>query len=130
MDRVEREADGPRVAVLRPKGGWMRQQLRYLVPAAAAAALVVVVVRYGGMHPVAPTPALDGQVPGQAGMPPVPLSRPPAVPPAIANERLATVTREERDRLADGHGRPSTEAGRDASGPAVPAAGRPAGDRQ
>jgi hypothetical protein len=125
MDRVEREADGPRVAVLRPKGGWMRQQLRYLVPAAAAAALVVVVVRYGGMHPVAPTPALDGQVPGQAGMPPVPLSRPPAVPPAIANERLATVTREERDRLADGHGRPSTEAGRDAPGSVAPAAGSP-----
>ena len=39
MDRVEREADGPGVAVLRPKHGWMRQQLRYLVPAAAAAAL-------------------------------------------------------------------------------------------
>jgi len=51
MDRVEREADGSKATVLRPKGGWVRQQLRYLVPAAAAAALVVMVVRYGGMQP-------------------------------------------------------------------------------
>ena len=103
MDRVARETDGPRVAVLRPKGGWVRQQLRYLVPAAAAAALVVMVVRYGGMHPGAPTPAVppavseraapdsagsgwprrtpnptarEGLVPGQAGMPRVLLPRP------------------------------------------------------
>jgi len=60
--RVEREADGPKVAILRPKGGWMRQQLRYLVPAAAAAALVVVVVRYGGMNPGAPTPTVPPAV--------------------------------------------------------------------
>ncbi|MDX1814840.1 MAG: zf-HC2 domain-containing protein, partial [Thermodesulfobacteriota bacterium] len=53
-DRIEREAEGPKVAVLRPKQGWMRQQLRFLVPAVAAAALVVVVVRYGGRNPVAP----------------------------------------------------------------------------
>ena len=109
MDRVEREADGPRVTVLRPKGGWMRQQLRYLVPAAAAAALVVMVVRYGGMDSVAPTPAapppdrhksetkrslIRGRAAGAAGMPPVP-------PPVPAKERFDTVTREERDRLAD-----------------------------
>ncbi len=55
-DRIEREAEGPGVAVLRPKQGWMRQQLRFLVPAVAAAALVVVVVRFGGRSPVAPTP--------------------------------------------------------------------------
>lgn len=55
-DRIDREADGPKVAVLRPKPGWFRQQLRFLVPAVAAAALVVVVVRYGGRDPVAPTP--------------------------------------------------------------------------
>ena len=81
MDRVEREADGPRVAVLRPKGGWMRQQLRYLVPAAAAAALVVMVVRYGGIDSGAPTPAArrDGLAPvagrdarGAPRIPPVP----------------------------------------------------------
>ena len=57
MDRVEREADGSKVTVLRPKHGWVRQQFRYLVPAAAAAALVVMVVRYGGMDSGAPTPA-------------------------------------------------------------------------
>ena len=149
MDRVEREADGPRVAVLRPKHGWMRQQLRYLLPAAAAAALVVVVVRYGGMHPVAPTPTVP------------PAVSEPAAPPALANERFATVTREERDRMADrslpagieeasrdraaapaavsvpspppmtfprapdGQGWPSAGAGRDATGSVAPAAGSP-----
>ncbi|HBX42668.1 MAG TPA: hypothetical protein DEH27_02140, partial [Deltaproteobacteria bacterium] len=57
-DRIERKAEVPRVAVLRPKQGWMRQQLRFLVPAVAAAALVVVVVRFGGRGPVAPKPAV------------------------------------------------------------------------
>ena len=37
-DRIPREADAAEVTVLRPKRGWMRQQLRYLVPAVAAAA--------------------------------------------------------------------------------------------
>lgn len=73
MDRVEREADGPKVATLRPKGGWMRQQLRYLVPAAAAAALVVVVVRYGGMNPGAPIPS----APPAVGEPSPPVSQEP-----------------------------------------------------
>jgi len=119
MDRVEREADGPRVAVLRPKGGWMRRQLRYLVPAAAAA-LVVMVVRYGGMHPGAPTPTVPPAVSESAPPDPAgqrmakaePASRATkkaestavarrVPPPPIANERFATVTREERDRLAD-----------------------------
>jgi hypothetical protein len=134
-DRIKREADGPGVAVLRPKRGWVRQQLRYLVPAAAAAALVVMVVRYGGMQPGAPQ-----------------------APP---NEQVATATREERDRLADrsmpsgnevasqdraaaapavgepsppqmtfqrapdGQGWPSAGAGRDATGSVAPAAGSP-----
>jgi hypothetical protein len=157
MDRVEREADGPGVAVLRPKGGWMREQLRYLVPAAAAAALVVVVVRYGGMHPGAPAPtAMDAQVPGQAGMPrvlsprptvPAAVSEPAAPPPSIADERLVTAARGERDRRpdrplseakertsrdraaapagidppSDGHVWPSAGAGRDAPDSAAPA---------
>jgi len=76
MDRVGREADGPGVRVLRPKGGWMREQLRYLVPAAAAAALVLGIVHYGGMTPGVPAPVLT-------------------------EERAAGVPREERDRLAD-----------------------------
>jgi hypothetical protein len=139
MDRVEREADGPKVTVLRPKGGWMRQQLRYLVPAAAAAALVVVVVRYGGMNPGAPAPAVppaasEPAAPHPAGermakaepesrgakkAEPAAVARrvpeesnrvaktPAAPPPATADERLAAVTREEGDRLAD---RPLSEA--------------------
>ncbi|HEX9849539.1 zf-HC2 domain-containing protein [Candidatus Deferrimicrobium sp.] len=103
MDRVDREADGPGAAILRPKHGWMRQQLRYLVPAAAAAALVVVVVRYGGMHPGAPAPA---------------------VPPAVS-ERGAPVTAGQRtakaDPESDGQGWPSAGAGRDATGSKAPA---------
>lgn len=66
-DRIEREAEGPRVAVLRPKQGWMRQQLRFFVPAVAAAALVVVVVRYGGLNPGAPTPTIPQAVSEPAG---------------------------------------------------------------
>jgi len=120
MDRVEREANGLGVRVLRPKGGWMREQLRYLVPAAAAAALVVVIVYYGGMRPGAPTPA----APPAANRPAAPDSvgkrmtkaepepgatkkaedvaaARPVPPPAPAKERAETVTREERDRLAD-----------------------------
>jgi len=120
MKRVEREADGPGVTVLRPKGGWMREQLRYLVPAAAAAALVVMVVRYGGMDSGAPTPA----APPAASTPAAPDSAGermakaepesratkkaesaaaarPVPPPVPAKERFADVTREERDRLAD-----------------------------
>jgi hypothetical protein len=84
MNRVGREADGPGVAVLRPKDGWVRQQLRYLVPAAAAAALVVVVVYYGGMYSGVSTTAKDGLVPGQAEMPRGLSPPPPAVPPAVS----------------------------------------------
>lgn len=57
-DRIEREEARPRAAVLRPKQGWMRQQLRFFIPAVAAAGLVVAVVRYGGLAPVAPKPPL------------------------------------------------------------------------
>jgi anti-sigma factor RsiW len=120
MDRVEREADGPKVAVLRPKHGWMRQQLRYLVPAAAAAALVMVVVRYGGMNPGGPTPTVPPAVsepaaPDSAGQR-MTKAEPESLatkkeestavarrvpPPANANDRSAAGTREERDRLVD-----------------------------
>jgi hypothetical protein len=120
MNRVEREADRPGVTVLRPKGGWMRQQLRYLIPAAAAAALVVVVVQYGGMNPVAPTPAVPPAVSepaapdsaGQRRTKAEPESRAtkkaestaiarPVPPPVLDKDQLASATREERGRLAD-----------------------------
>jgi hypothetical protein len=151
MDRVEREADGPGARVLRPKGGWMREQLRYLVPAAAAAALVGVIVYYGGMRPAAP-PAVSKPAESVEAARPVP-------PPAPGKDRVATVTREERDRLADrplseakertsqdraaapapvsvpspttlqrapdGLGSPGAGEGRDATGSVAPAAGSP-----
>ena len=75
MDRVGREADGPEAKILRPKGGWFREQLRYLVPAAAAAALVLGVVYYGGMHPGAPTVERRPPPPGVTG------ERPPSMTP-------------------------------------------------
>jgi anti-sigma factor RsiW len=102
MDRVERKADGPKVAVLRPKRGWVREQLRYLVPAAAAAALVVVVVRYGGMDRVAPAPAVPPAVSGPAA-------------PISAGPRMAKA-----DPESDGQGWPSAGAGRDATGSVAP----------
>ena len=116
MDRVEREADGPKVAILKPKHGWMRQQLRYLVPAAAAAALVVGIVRYGGMNPGAPTPAVpstarDGLAPGQAGMPrdlsPRPVAREPAAPVAPGSKASAR-TSESSDSAAEAQRVPQT----------------------
>jgi len=62
MERVGREADGPGATVLRPKRGWVRQQLRYLVPAAAAAVLVVVVVRHVALPPGPPAPTVPPAV--------------------------------------------------------------------
>lgn len=103
MDRVEREADGPGVTVLRPKGGWMRQQLRYLVPAAAAAALVVMVVRYGGMTPGTPTPTAPQAVSERAA-------------PDSAGER-----RTKAEPESDGQGWPGAGAGRDATDSVAPA---------
>ncbi len=105
MDRVAREADGQGVRVLRPKGGWMREQLRYLVPAAAAA-LVLVIVHYGGMRPVAPTPE---------------------VPPAVSKPEARDSAGDRGSRggpESDGQGRPSAGAGRDASGSVAPARGK------
>jgi hypothetical protein len=70
MERVEREAESPGVTVLRPKRGWVRQQLRYLVPAAAAAALVVVVVRHVALPPGAPAPTVPPAARQPAGTEP------------------------------------------------------------
>ena len=122
-DRIAREGDGRGVTVLRPKGGWMRLQLRYLVPAAAAAALVVMVVRFGGMTPSAPIPVAPAaptavseraatDTSGERTAKAEPESRATKkaesaavlrrVPPPVPDkERLAAVTREERDHLAD-----------------------------
>lgn len=111
-DRIEREAQGPKAAVLRPKQGWIRQQLRYLVPAVAAAALVVMVVRYGGRDPGAPAPTLP---PAVSVTEPSALDsarqrvakremEPAAAPPAsIAREHPPAMAREGQDRLADGY---------------------------
>lgn len=109
MDRIAREADDPGVTVLRPKGGWMRRQLRYLVPAAAAAALVVMVVRFGGMAPSTPTSTA-----------PIASTAPPAVSeraaPDAAGKRMAKPQPE-----SDGRGWPNGGAGRDATDPDAPA---------
>jgi hypothetical protein len=103
MERIAREADRPGVTVPRPNGGWMRRQLRYLVPAAAAAALVVTVVRFGGMDPGTPAPTAPAAV------------SEPATPDA-AGGRIATAEPE-----PDGQGWPGAGAGRDATGSDAPA---------
>jgi hypothetical protein len=94
-DRIEREAEGPGVAVLRPKRGWMPHPLRYFVPAVAAAALVVVVVRYGGLYPGAPTPTVPLAVskpagPDSAGQR---VAKAELEPPAAEKEKGAAVAR-------------------------------------
>lgn len=120
MERVEREADGPKVTVLRPKDGWVRQQLRYLVPAAAAVALVVGIVRYSGTRPDSPGPTVPPVVSVPAAPDPAgermakgePASRATkkaegtavprrAPPPILADEQFAAATREEQDRPGD-----------------------------
>jgi len=92
----------------------MRQQLRYLVPAAAAAALVAMVVRYGGMTPGAPPTARDGRVPGQEVSERAPDS---------AGVRTAKAKPE-----SDGQGRTSAGAGRDATDSVAPARATKKGD--
>jgi anti-sigma factor RsiW len=56
-ERIGREESRPHTAVAsHPKRGWVRQQLRYLLPAAAAAVLIVVVIRNIGQGPGVPAP--------------------------------------------------------------------------
>jgi anti-sigma factor RsiW len=86
MDRVAREADGPAVATLRPKRSWLRDQWRYLVPAAAAAALVIAVVRHAGFDPGAPPASVAPQaVPERAN--PLPPGNPSVDSPAPSRPR-------------------------------------------
>ncbi|UCD47563.1 MAG: zf-HC2 domain-containing protein [Deltaproteobacteria bacterium] len=113
-DRIEQEAEDPGPAVLRPKQGWMRQQLRFLVPAVAAAALVVVVVRFGGRTPVAPTSthppagsvtepsALDaaGQRTAKGEMVSPAASPPVTEPQFAAKEEAPSGLRTEKDQIA------------------------------
>ena len=101
-----RAPNGLKVATLRPKHGWMRQQFRYLIPAAAVAALVVAVVRFEGTPPVSePRPAERDMAGSKAG-PATPKKgestavAPPAPQMAVSEDRLAAVAREERERQA------------------------------
>ena len=152
MERIERVSESPGGTVLRPKRGWVRQQLRYLVPAAAAAALVVVVVRHVALHPGAPAPTVPPAARQPAASDPAgqPMAKadaepgrvtgaPPYPPPAVADERFAAMPREERGNLADrsrmeekertSTDRAAVSAGKDAPSPPAPVAdrGAPAG---
>ena len=126
-------ADGPGVTVLRPKGGWLRQQLRYLVPAAAAAALVVVVVHYGGMRPVAPTPTAPPVASDRAASVPAGQPMAKAEPGTRATKKADSTAVMRRvpppattlKRSPDGQGGPGAGAGRDATGSVAPAAASP-----
>jgi hypothetical protein len=88
-ERIERE-EAPRktAAVPQQRRGWMRQQLRYLIPAAAAAVLVVTIVRQmdtdrnaGRPAPVLPVPAAE-----EKRAPESPAPSPPAAAPRRARE--------------------------------------------
>lgn len=52
--RIEERSAVPGKAGPQRGRGWIRQQLRYLIPAAAAAALVVWIIRLNGMTPYSP----------------------------------------------------------------------------
>jgi hypothetical protein len=54
-ERIAQQDGAPSKAIVpRPRRGWVRQQLRYLVPAAVAAVLAVVIFRNIGTGPTAP----------------------------------------------------------------------------
>lgn len=94
---VGREA-APGKAASQSRQGWIRQQLRYLIPAAAAAALIVWIVRFGGMgtySPVPPEPRRVEEKPGPAtgrpaGAPAEKRPEPARTPPSTPSPRPAT----------------------------------------
>lgn len=96
-ERIRREEARPEpVVVPLPRKGWVRRQIRYLVPAAAVAAMVVGIVRQIGVAPDFRPPAppqtaahpgsaerrpADAQVPGAPAGGPAPAA-PVAAPPS------------------------------------------------
>ncbi len=108
LERVESEADGRKVALLRPKQGWMRQQFRYLVPAVAAAALVVVVVRYAGIDRGGPA-ALHVAPPALQAVSPPEIASPSPLAPLEKDKALRRESWKRNDREPVDHGSsPST----------------------
>lgn len=79
-ERVGREEARPKTPVVpHPGRRWIRQQLRYLVPAVAAAAMVVAVVRHIGLHPGSPVPSSPPPTAEADRVPPSPAMPSPAV---------------------------------------------------
>lgn len=120
MERVERVAENPGGTVLRPKRGWVRQQLRYLVPAAAAAALVVVVVRHVVLPPGPPAPTVPpaARQPAATGPPGERMAKTDIEPRTTEKKEGPAVARrapEESSRVAGapavGQGRPDADPG-------------------
>lgn len=98
-ERIEGREAAPGKAASQSRQGWIRQQLRYLIPAAAAAALVVWIIRFGGIgtySPVPPEPRRveekSGPATGRPVAAPKPSPRPaPASRPEAARERKSAV---------------------------------------
>ena len=100
-ERIAREQNAPRGTIVpHPKRGWVRQQLRYLVPAAAAAVLAVVIFRNIGPEPGPGAPVRTG-APATTEAPRVsaPAQTPP--PPSARDEHGAAA-KAEYPRPAEG----------------------------
>jgi hypothetical protein len=134
-DRIARERDAPKGTIApHPKRGWVRQQLRYLVPAAAAAVLAVVIFRNIGPGPGAPVrteapPTMETtRVPPPAAAPVPPAARDEQTGPAPAEyprraEGKAVADRERRSRMIREAPARSGRAEEKAAPPPAPAAG-------
>lgn len=86
-ERIAGEATRPHtVAAPPPKRGWVRHQLRYLIPAAAAAVLLVVVLRTIGQGPRVPVPTVP---PPAMEAPRIPASPEVPAPAARAGKERA-----------------------------------------
>jgi anti-sigma factor RsiW len=137
-ERIAGETSRPLTAAApRPKPGWLRHQLRYLVPAAAAAALLVVVIRTIGQGPGGPAPTVAPPAMQAPRVPASPEGTSPAArarkeraaPPAVprAAEKKAVADGAPPARVIPEAPAPSHEALREIPVPGPTANGEPGG---
>lgn len=109
-ERIGGEEIRPRATVAPPpKRGWVRHQLRYLIPAAAAAVLLVVVIRAIDRGPGEPAPTVAPPAMEAARAPAPPKVPAPAARAGKEGAAPATVPRAARDKAAADGARPHRE---------------------